>query len=65
LEGKISWALNVFTYIFFNWKCVHTWANGTGYTSIHEYTHFIKEEGSYICAHRRSEEVRTWIESFW
>jgi len=46
LERKISWALNVFTLpnsflkaIFENVKnkeCVHTWANGTGYTSEHE-----------------------------
>ncbi len=43
LQGKISWALNVFTLsnleIFNsenvkNNECVHTWANYTGYTSI-------------------------------
>jgi hypothetical protein len=43
LEGKISWALNVFTLSnleFFysenvkNNECVHTWANCTGYTSM-------------------------------
>ncbi len=43
LEGKISWALNVFTLsnleIFNsenvkNNEYVHTWANYTGYTSI-------------------------------
>ncbi len=42
LEGKISWALNVFTLPnleIFNSKnvknkiCVHTWANHMGYTS--------------------------------
>jgi hypothetical protein len=43
LEGKISWALNVFTLPnlnFFNSEnvknneCVHTWANCTDYISI-------------------------------
>ncbi len=44
LEGKISWALHVFTLPnleFLNSKnvknkgCVHTWADGTGYTNMY------------------------------
>ncbi len=45
LEGKFSWALNVFTLVNLeifnsenvrNKKCVHTWANSTSYSSKHE-----------------------------
>jgi hypothetical protein len=45
LDGKISWVLNVFTLrnleilnseTVMNKDCVHTWANGTGYSSLNE-----------------------------
>ncbi len=51
LERKISWALNVFTlsnleiFNFENVKnkeCVHTWANGTSYTSIYQMWKFLQ-----------------------
>jgi hypothetical protein len=59
LEGKISWALNVFTLpkleIFNstnvkNKECVYTWANNTSYTSKHENwtIHLLGQSRAYI-----------------
>jgi hypothetical protein len=64
LEGKISWALNVF-YIFFLIENVFTLGPMAQATLVFMNIHFIKEEGSYICAYKRSEKVWMWIESFW
>jgi hypothetical protein len=64
LEGKISWALNVF-YILFFIENVFTLGPMAQATLVFMNIHFIKEEGSYICAYKRSEKVWMWIESFW
>jgi hypothetical protein len=47
LEGKINWAVDVYTLQNFkifnsenvkNKECIHTWANSTSYISCHEQT---------------------------
>jgi hypothetical protein len=52
LEGKISWALHVLTLPnleFLNFEsvknkgCVHTWADGTGYTNMYSNKPILKE----------------------